>query len=561
MAPRRRSKKPSRLPSADEAVAELSRREAAALMDPVRAYRPGPTCERCMRSDKLYRLINGGNQVGKTAFAVWETAAMLRGIHPVKKWYGKVVILIVIPSRAQAVMLWGKRLLESSQMPGEIGERPYLPPEEIEKVWWNYSGSGKAVGRIIMKNGSEAVFAWAGDDAMWERVQGGKYDYIIRDEAVGNKKLGPELIMRLVAVQSDPSKPWGGGILWVGTPTLDNEEYDEYQRRCREGKPGYEEFFVQAHENPAVSMAVREAARDTMDEEDQAVRLDGGASATDRDKIFRKQWSDERHVAKEDYEPSLTDNLWITFDPGMGHPAGTLYAAVNEEAPQKLRVLKFAAVRNQPLHYHLAQMAEWLDGRFIEGLVLDPAALKRESSGKSIYTQLEETLFGDNPPLKTHGLYLGRNRHWDGINLVWRYLDPEPGNPIADPLVCVNPNGPGCGHFIYQLKSYRGREESQYTGPHGVVKKNDEGPDCLRYLITKEPRYVYRGANPKRNGAAPFFQPADRIDDLALAALPPDLRLHQERLLKSARMLDEQNGDDPGWRTRQMGSGRLAWSL
>jgi hypothetical protein len=558
--PPRRSRKLTRAPTAAEANAELARREAADLLDPVKQYKPGPTASRCRDSQKLYRLINGGNQVGKTAYAVWECASILRGIHPAKPSYGPVTLLVVIPSRQQAVALWGKRLLEASQMPGELGSKPYLPPEDVEKVFWNYSGSGKAPGRILMKNGSEVYFAWAGDDAMWERIQGLKLDYIIRDEAVGNKKLGPELIMRLVAVQSDPSRPWAGGILWVGTPTLDNEEYDEFQKRCREGKPGYEEFFIQPHENPAVSMLVREAARDTMDEDDQAVRLDGGASAVDRNKIFRRQWSDERHVAKVDYEPGITDNLWITFDPGMGHPAGTLYAALNEEAPKTLRIVKFAAVRNMPLHYHIAQMAEWLDGRFVEGVVLDPASLKRESSGKSIYTQFEELLFGENPPFKTFGLYLGRNRHWDGINQVWRYLDPEPGNPMAPPLVLVNPTSPGCGLFAYQMKSYRGREETKYTGPQGVVKKNDEGPDTLRYLITKDPTYVFRGVNACRNGAQAPYVPRVDPSELNLATLTPELRLHQERLTKSIRMMEQEHGGDE-WRTRTMGSSALAWSL
>ncbi len=548
----------TRQPTPDEIRSELARRAEQQRLDPVRQYKAGPTCTRCMSSTKIYRLINGGNQVGKTAYAVWEAAAMLRGVHPVKKWYGPVILLIVVPSRQQAVALWGKRLLEASQMPGEIGTKPYIPPDEIKKVWWNYSGSGKAPGRIELHNGSEAYFAWAGDDSMWERIQGLKLDYIIRDEAVGNRKLGPELIMRLVAARSDISKTWAGGILWVGTPTLDNEEYDEFQKRCREGKPDYEEFFIQPHENPAVSMQVRESARDTMDADDQAVRLDGGASATDRDKIYRRQWSDERHVRKDDYIPGDYDNLLVAFDPGMGHPAGTLFAAQNDEHPRKIRCLKFTAVRNQPLHYHLAQMAEWLEGRALEMLVLDPAALKRESNGKSIYTQIEEVLFGENPPFLCRQLTLGRNRHWDGINLVWRYLDPEPGNPTAEPLVEVNPDSPGCGLLRYQMTMYKGREETKYTGPNGVVKKNDEGPDCLRYLITKEPYWSNRGANPKRGAASTAFIPRDDPSALDLALLSPDLRLHQERLLKSAQMVDEmlaeQNGSQRGF-----GTGTLAW--
>jgi hypothetical protein len=493
----------ARLPAKVKLTAAQARAMLALMdrRDPVRqwAERLGPTTRRCAESPTLYRLVNGGNQVGKTTYAIWECAAILRGIHPWKPSFGPLKVLIVVPYRLTAVAVWGKRLLESSELPGDLGSLPFIPPDEVEKVYWNYSGSGKAPGRIVLKNGSEAYFAWSASESMWEGIQGIMFDYVFRDEAVGNQKLGPELYMRLIRARDNNAKPWAGGILWVGTPTLQNEEYEEFQRNCHAQKADYAEFFIAPEENTSISMATREDMRDTMSDEDAAVRLDGGASEADRRRIYRRQWSDDRHVAAEDYEPSPTDNLWIAFDPGIGHPAGILCAAIREDSPRTIRVVRFYCHKDQPLTYHVACMRDWLAGRDAEGLVVDPKAFTRESTGKSIVTQITEAITDGSAGFRVRrGIIRGRNGHWEGINQVREYLDPRPGDPTAPPLVQINPLSPGCGLLRYQLTSYRGREETKYTGPHGVVKKNDEGPDCLRYLITVGPYYEPRGAQAAR---------------------------------------------------------------
>lgn len=531
--------------------AVIARRELAAANDPVQIYKPGPACSRCLQSKKYNRLLNGPNQSGKTNHAIYETAAMARGIHPTKPWYGPVTLLVLVPSRQQAVAVWGKRLLERCEMPGPVEGMPFIPPHEIDKIYWNYSASGKAPGRILLKNKSEIYFAWSGDESMWERIQGMAVDYVIRDEAVGSHKLGPEIVMRLVKVRSNTT--WGGGVLWAGTPTLDNPEYEEFQRNCREGKPDFEEFFIQPQENPAVKMSVREAARDAMSEEDAAVRIDGGVSQVDRLRIYRRHWDDAKHLAPVDYEPQETDNLWIAFDPGIGHEAGILCCAINRDAPLTLNVVRFYCHKNMPLTYHVGCMAEWLEGRKLEGLVVDPKAFTRESSGKSIVTQIEEMIATKQSPLSIHrGIMRGRNGHWEGINQVWEYLS-------AGKVIC-NQLAPGMGLFRYQLINYKGREESRFTGPGGVVKKKDEAPDCLRYLITKEPQWEDRGKNPKRGMGGPVTPEAfaERLSEMT-----EDERRHHEQIQQSIKrleaMLREDGIEDAFGSGRQIATGNLAW--
>lgn len=539
----------------DQARAELARLDS---LDPVRVWatKLGQTTLRCAQSETLYRLVNGGNQVGKTTYAVWECAAVCRGIHPWKKSFGPCKVLVVVPYRMTAVAVWGKRLLEHSELPGDLGMMPFIPADEIEQIFWNYSGVGKAPGRIVLKNGSEIYFAWSASEEMWKAIQGIMFDYVFRDEAVGNEKLGPELYMRLARARDNDAKPWGGGILWVGTPTLDNEEYNDFQRRCTEGKRDYKEFFIPPHENTSISMATRDLMRDTMSDDDAAVRIDGGVGEGERRKIF-KSWRDDRHVAAEDYQPDDSDNLWITLDPGIGHPAGILYTAIRQDTPRTLRVCKFDYHKDQPLTYHLRCMSEWLQGRWLEALVVDPKAFTRESTGKSIVTQIEEALRGDNPPFRLRrGIMRARNGHWEGINQVREYLDPVPGDPTVPALVQVNPGSPGCTLFRYQMVEYKGREETRYTGPHGVVKKRDEGPDCLRYLISMSPFYEPRGANPKRAGQL-IFTPTVEAN--------PALAEHRERLARAGARWDEEFGgtrQDAGdlFPVRDAGESVLSWN-
>lgn len=493
---------------------------------------PGPTQLACLKCLEPYRLLEAGNQLGKTTHCVYECAQFARGRHPTRPWYGPVEILVVVPSRQQALTIWYDRLCQRSRIKGPAYNHPLIPAREIRKIYYHYSGSGKVPGRIELKNGSNIHFSWAGADGMWERIQGNMYDAIFRDEATGNMRLGPELLMRLSSVQSDQKKPGGGFILWSATPTLINEEYDNYKTRCKGGVEGHAHFLIKSDENPAQSAKVRELMRKAMSEEDARVRLDGTDDYKARYLIYAPYWSDERHMASEDYEPGLYDNLWIAFDPAFGRTAsevGVLCAAINKDEPTRLRIVRFYHYKGGTLSDHVDCMREWLDGRTAEAIVCDPAILKTESTGLSVYSQLCE-LISDSPhEVKTHrGAVLGRNRLDDGIPMVRSYLEQN--------QIVVNPNSPGCGAVRYGIMDYRTREESKYNEGRGVVRKRTEAVDCLRYLVTQQPTWVQRKANP-RNGqhinelqvVDPEFTPDD------FAKLSPEEQTHRRRLAYSAK--------------------------
>lgn len=500
---------------------------------------PGPTQLRCMLSTASYRLLLAGNQKGKTTHCIWECAQFARGKHPARPWYGPVNILVVVPSRSQSISIWHHRLCVASQIKGPAFDHPLIPKHEIEHVFWNYSGSGKAPGRIVLKNGSQIWFAWAGAEGQWERVQGNMYDAIFRDEAVGNMKLGTELLMRLVAVQSDQRRPHGGFILWSATPTLINREFHEYRRRCEQRVVGHELFFIDWDENPALSVEVQERMRLAMSEHDQKVRLEGSGSQEDQYLIYAPLWEDSRHLAQKNYEPGVFDTLWISFDPSFGSTAsevGILFAAQNRDEPNTIRVVGFEHYKNGTLQDHVQCMRNWLRGRFIEALVVDPAIMRTESTGRSVYSQLEELIESPEYEIRSQrGIVLGRNRRDDGIPLVQSYLRQR--------LILLNPDDEGCQWVRWSFLDYRTREESKYSGPKGIVDHLTESMDCIRYLVTTEPCWVDRGPNVPRWERNPLqvVAPED-LEGPELEGMSEEERIHRERLKLSAALVDELRG-------------------
>jgi hypothetical protein len=555
--------------------------------DPVRRFIDefaSGTQRQVLASTATYTLVTTANQGGKTTVAVVDCAAVLRGIHPHKPSFGPISVLIIVPSRAQAAGIWGKRLLDRSDIRQQVtlpsgklfdlAQVPLIPANEIDKIVWAYSPQGKYPGYCKLKNGSEFRIALSGDSGSWERVQGFTYDAVYRDEAVGNENLGDELLLRLSAAQTAVQKgtrPWGGSIMWVATATLLNDEFEAYKDRCHKGLPGHQLFWINPNENPAVSMEVRESMRGSMSEHAAAVRLDGTAGAVDDVVIFRHQLSRERHVLKESYVPTPQDNIWVGWDPGWDHPFGLLFCAVSPENPLQLRVWRAVNGRKVTLDQIANTIAMTLDGRMAEAFVFDPAAKKTEHSrGESVAYQMEKML--EQMGVRSYrGTLYGRNRYEDTLPLMSRYLDPDPGNKTAEPLIVMNPDEPwedqatnGCGQVFEQLSKYR--KKQTITGAsnrgHNIHKHDDEFVDLLRYIASRQPAWAHREPNirktaPFLRAAGPKVQAAPRKHDPL--AITPDMdeatRVHRLRLQESSRSLEK--FVDGGMNMMPMG--RLGW--
>jgi hypothetical protein len=549
--------------SPEKAVEVLAERRAS---DPVRIFCDKfatKTQREILACPDIYTLVTSANQGGKTTVAIVDCAATLRGIHPFQQWFGPIRVIVVVPSRAQAASIWGKRLLEACEIQGivttpkgiqvDISRCPLIPPNEIEAISWAYSPQGKYPGKLKLKNGSELIVILSGDVNSWKRLQGVAADKVYRDEAVGNEDLGNELNPRLLVSQTNASRgtqPWGGRVLWVATATLINEEFENYKRRCEENIAGHRIFWIDPKENPAVSMEVRASMRSTMSDEAAAIRMDGTGSAVNDVLIFRNQFRKDRHVLPDVYEPGPMDNLWIAWDPGIRSAFGLIGACQSNENPMQIRVLRGWTEKRQTVDYQANIIRDWLDGRVLEGIVYDPAANETEyHRGRSIYTILEELLAKMGIKI-IRGFLAGRNRYEDTLPLMQRYMDPDPLNRNSQPLLVINPDSPdlqtGTGELINQIMRYRFKNASvQNLKGASIYRTDTDLVDPVRYLISRQPAWAKRDPNHKIHSsfAASAYPLPDNpasgpLDDDP--SLSDDIRIHRKRLRESRdRFLDE----------------------
>lgn len=530
-----------RKPTPADVTAKVQAEVARRLeQDPIRQYKPGPTQLRCYQSPVLYRMVGGPNQNGKTFHACIEAAGMARGCHPYRRDYGPTKGIILCMSRQQAAEVFTKYLINGSKLKGRADEFPMLPPHEVKRIGWNNVGIRVPV-KIELKNGSEIFFYWTGMTDGDTRIAGMQFDWALIDEAAGTQQLLNELMMRLIVAQSDESRPGAGSILWPATGAIVNEAYDDFRTKCMDPKyQDYELFDIQRGENPALSKAMLDRMATSLGEREAQIRIEGKTTRGSDILVYGEQFDVARHVRKDDYLIQPSDNLWISYDPGVDHPSGILCAAISRDAPRKIRCVRFFCERRMTLDYEVQFIVDWLRGRPLEGLVYDPAARKTDklSHGESVFTQLWKKLTAAGVHVH-RGLLQGRNRHKDGIAKTRQYLDPDPFNKNADPLVEMNPGeNTGCPRLRYQMMKYRGNEQMAFTGVGGIHKVDDEGPDCLRYLICAMPAYNADTPCGLPNGDAAHFPPVTP-DAPILPRVPTTLE--EARLERSKGIADRAN--------------------
>ena len=517
---------------------EIMRRKA---LDPWNHFRPSPTQGRFLASPCRFRLITGGNRSGKSQTALFDMALCARGKHPNRPWYGPIEIIAFGVSRTQVANVMQEKLLRKSQLPGLPGQLPMIPEWEIN---WRESGSLKLAGvrvyyKVTLLNGSTIHFSWSDDEDAAMRLQGQKADYIYFDENAGNRKLVVEAMARLKDAISDPLRPWGGCLTWGATGTMINDGFETFRNKCIDpDEPEYAYFQVMPGENPAISKEADDIFEEFLTEEERKIRVTGEKTALDDVLIYGDHWRDERHVIRGPYTIRPEDNIWLAYDPGMDHPTGMLLAVVSPANPAQLRVVQFFNVRKTTMDQDARLLQQWLAGRRMAGVVYDTVMKNTDKRGSSTLALMKEAFEKLNiSPMM--GYFRAAKNHPQGIERVRRYLDPNPYDHEAVPLlICNMTDTNGVGRFRYQMTSYRGNEEKQFRGPGGVVKKDDEGPDCIRYLCQRRVRYIDKMAC----GAA-TMQVVDPDMPPELLVAPADIQLtpYQRQLQLSRKAAELRN--------------------
>jgi hypothetical protein len=472
----------------EQAKALLEKRQAE---DPLVHYKMTPTLERVAVAKERNICIMAKNQTGKSAFLCWTSACILRGKHPHLPYFGPTKGLLVVPSRQQASEIYSTRLLKKSELVGEIGKYPFIPKREISRVDWAYSPVGKYPGKITMKNGSTMMVVLSGDPNSWKRLEGMTFDWAIRDEVAGSENMGSELVPRFVASHSralSGAQPWGALLWWAATETKFNEEWNDFKTRCESHVEDHVSFVLKPEEaNAYVSMQAREAMKHSMSATAYAIRGVGDLDAGDLVQIYGKQWDDKRHLLTTDYQVKPSDNLWIGWDPGVEHPTGIVIGALSQDHPRQIKIVKCFLHSRESIDFDVECIHSFMLGRRIAGIVYDYKANERHKHAQSLLHVFQERMEAKGY-LPMAGWLKADKRHSVGISQVREYLDPNPFDKTATPLLVLNSSQEsGCQMLRSELIGYRGKEASNFTGSGGVVKKNDDTADATRYLVRSTP--------------------------------------------------------------------------
>ena len=552
-----------------DAVADARRLiEEELRLDPVYRYfrdLAGSGHRRVFESRSKLQGVRAAQRAGKTTVLAMEAAAYFRGMHPFRPRTFPARILVIAPSRAQLATIYAQRLLTASQLrvpewllkaepdAGVLATRPLIPVDELKKrangktpdITWANSPQGRSPGCIRHVDGTEMYFHISGDPRSWTRIEGMDFHAIFRDEAIGDDNIGNTLVTRLMDHWNRPDEPDAGFYKWVATELTITQERIDFMKKCEAGEANHELIELETSDNPAITEETRREAAAMLGDDEAAKRVWGTEGAVGGSLIFKGKFDRKRHVLAEHYEPSSEANLWVSWDPGLRHPFGLLFAALEPERPFQIRAVRFHNEARKTLDYQANLIAEWLDGRFLEGFVYDSSGATKSdySRNESLFVQMDTLLRQLGVKIKK-GMIPSKNRYEDSLPNLWRYLDPDPNDRNAEPLVMINPApSPGCDTAVNQMYAYRFKNGvTPVLKGDAIHKVNDEFVDCLRYLASRQPRWVPREPNharhqPLARAKIPF---ARRLPDNPYATtpdMPADERILRERLAESARMI------------------------
>jgi hypothetical protein len=413
-------------------------------------------------------------------------------------------------SRVQASEVFGRYLLEECAMPGPLSKMPLLKydPHDDEAsevtVDWDKTAKPMCPRRITHKEtGSTVLFVWSQASGSDTRLRGVQFDWAIIDEDAGTQAFLDELFPRLIVAQSDPERKHAGWLLWSVTQTVANMAMEQFIRKCTDSSlPDYRIFIIKPEDSKAVSVEARKRMSSGLSDKARQIRMEGTGSALSNVLIYPCLTSNqERYVRPEPYEPTDRDNIFVAYDPGVDHPSGILFAMVNEHEPMTLNIVHFICQSQMSLSYEVELIRDWLNGRKMTMFIPDPfgGGRSEKGTGKSVNRQLFDMMDDSELWQSSNGRPLfgkPKGQHYVGISTVREYLEP-PSDVWPTPLIRIDPPTPdnGLGMFLAQMQMYRGREDLDFQGPSGVIKKNDEACDTLRYLCLMRPVWRDNGEN------------------------------------------------------------------
>ncbi len=494
-----------------------------------------PTQREVAQSSARYRLIWASNRAGKSAHAAWEVASAARRIHPTRSTSINGVYVIFAPFRAQINDPWYKKLRVNCELVGDCQGMPFVPDHELAiengglAEYFTYGAGEKTVKAIKLANGNKIAFVPSAGKHVWKTIEGmGMILGIAIDEAAGNEKLLTECGVRLLDANSHPKvkQDCGGGwLLWVATETKLNNTFIDLKEKCLNQDPMYADyraFNLPPHENPAIDMKEREKLRTLMSAEEYKIRMEGTASAGDTMQLWPQFGA--HNILKQDYEPTPRDNLWFGYDPGTNYAGGVL-CAIRPEEPKKLIAIKCWQWHRMTIEGQMADLREYLQGRFLCGFVYDQAARIVNPTGQSVIGRLFKILQSERYHIRIlRGLLKGRSNYEDTVPIMRHYF--ESGN------FAMNISTASGGQVLkHQITSQRFKENAHELKESNISEGNDHEGDSCRYLMSLRPVYAAYQLNPK------LWGPGTGGHDPQEAFAAQDHRVLSEEGIKHAELL------------------------
>lgn len=476
--------------------------------DPCRRMELTPTQKAASESRARYIAMRGQNRGGKTAFSAYMLARIARRLPSPKTTHVKGLYVVFAPTREQLQDPWAKKLLIGSELQGNTSHlfnMPFIPEREIEGglagVKYTYGAGDKTVSMIPLKNGDKIHFRVSGTKNNWKGLEGkGMIKGIVFDESAGNEKLLSEAMTRLLDANSHPvirEEAGGGWLIWGATQTKKTPAFERFLAVCEAGdNPEYQAFSLVPGENPAIRQDEREKMAVIMDKDEYEVRMLGHGSAASNMSLY-PQWDDAVNLAPKDqeYEPGLTDNLWVFYDPGV-HYTGIVFAAINRLYPSRVNVVKFVQTQRTTHEYDVKLIRDWLGGRWLEGFVYDQAARKLDKTRTSEAERIWRLFNTKGYDIRMHrGMQMGKSEYATTVPIMRSYLRCPAGSEIATNLILNR--GDGCGLLRWQIMNCAFKENAYELKEDNIQPGNDHGSDALRYGLSRRPVWVDRGNNPK----------------------------------------------------------------
>ncbi len=498
---------------------------------------------------------------GKTAYSAYRLARIARRLPDSKTTQVQGVYIVFAPARQQLQDPWGKKLLKKSEIKGELFEKPFIPEYEIKNAWYTYGAGDKTPAMIELKNGNYILFCVSGDKTVWKRIEGKGFVLgVVLDESAGTDDLLTELAVRLLdANSSEQVRQEAGGawILWGATQTKKSPAFERFLALGQSNaNPEYAAFDLTPGENPAIDQAEREKLSAIMSKESYEIRMLGHGSAAGAMALY-PQWDDDRNLCPvgQDYVPAVDDNWWLGFDPGA-HYAGLVLGCINKARPRCLRIIKVWQPQRATLRACVMLVRDYLGGRKLEGVVYDQAARKGDMVGRSIANELNTLVNTKGTDIFAHrGLMMGRSEYKATVPLFRRYLHCDPGDPdYPTNLILNRADDSGCMLLRWQIQNCAFTDKAYELKEENIQKGQDHCSDACRYLLSRMPAWVDRGANPKLwgDGANGFDPDADRAafddtthPDIAPPAVSEASRLSRLRAERRGKALAKQRRS--GW--------------